>query len=170
MNIKVSYYNKDIARVIINEPKTYNSLSFKNLNDLINELNKLSDIICCLKDRAPNLTITIDPVETRGYKYHTGVTFTFFALNVRGELGRGGRYLVDDVNKNKMPEPATGASLYLDTILRALPTPTKRDRVLVSSSNSEIGCSPVLADPPVTALKVIPTTPKVALVAPKNGT
>ena len=104
----------------------------------INELNKLSDIICCLKDRAPNLTITIDPVETRGYEYHTGVTFTFFALNVRGELGRGGRYLVDDVNKNKMPEPATGASLYLDTILRALPTPKKRDRVLVSSSNSEI--------------------------------
>ena len=104
----------------------------------INELNKLSDIICCLKDRAPNLTITIDPVETRGYEYHTGVTFTFFALNVRGELGRGGRYLVDDVNKNKMPEPATGASLYLDTILRALPTPKKRDRVLVSSSSPDI--------------------------------
>ena len=35
MNIKTSYYNKDIARVIINEPKTYNSLSTKNLNDLI---------------------------------------------------------------------------------------------------------------------------------------
>ena len=40
MNIKV-LKNKDIARVIINEPKTYNSLSFKNLNDLINELKKL---------------------------------------------------------------------------------------------------------------------------------
>ena len=35
MNIKTSYYSKDIARVIINEPKTYNSLSTKNLNDLI---------------------------------------------------------------------------------------------------------------------------------------
>ena len=35
MNIKTSYYNKNIARVIINEPKTYNSLSTKNLNDLI---------------------------------------------------------------------------------------------------------------------------------------
>ena len=40
MNIKV-LKNKDIARVIINEPKTYNSLSFKNLNDLIKELKKL---------------------------------------------------------------------------------------------------------------------------------
>jgi len=41
MNIKTSYYNKDIARVIINEPKTYNSLSTKNLNDLIKVFKKL---------------------------------------------------------------------------------------------------------------------------------
>ena len=41
MNIKVSYYNKDIARVIINEPKTYNSLSKKNLIDLITIFKKL---------------------------------------------------------------------------------------------------------------------------------
>ena len=40
MNIKV-LKNKDIARVVINEPKTYNSLSFKNLNDLIIVLKKL---------------------------------------------------------------------------------------------------------------------------------
>ena len=41
MNIKISYYNKDIARVIINEPKTYNSLSTKNLNDLVRVFKKL---------------------------------------------------------------------------------------------------------------------------------
>ena len=41
MNIKIIYQNKDIARVIINEPKTYNSLSYKNLKDLINVLKKL---------------------------------------------------------------------------------------------------------------------------------
>ena len=41
MNIKVSHYNKDIAIVIINEPKTYNSLSTKNLNDLIKVFKKL---------------------------------------------------------------------------------------------------------------------------------
>ena len=35
MNIKVVNQGKDISRVIINEPKTYNSLSTKNLNDLI---------------------------------------------------------------------------------------------------------------------------------------
>ena len=41
MNIKVINYSKDIAGVIINEPKTYNSLSFKNLNDLIKAFKKL---------------------------------------------------------------------------------------------------------------------------------
>ena len=41
MNIKTINHSKDIVRVIINEPKTYNSLSYKNLKDLINVLKKL---------------------------------------------------------------------------------------------------------------------------------
>ena len=42
MNIKVVKL-KDISRIIINEPETYNSLSFKNLNDLIKVFKKLDD-------------------------------------------------------------------------------------------------------------------------------
>ena len=42
MNIKI-ITNKDISRVILNEPKTYNSLSFKNLNDLIKVFKKLDN-------------------------------------------------------------------------------------------------------------------------------
>ena len=41
MNLKISYPKEDIVRVIINEPKTYNSLSTKNLNDLIKVFKKL---------------------------------------------------------------------------------------------------------------------------------
>ena len=41
MNIKIINHNKDIVRVIINEPKTYNSLSYKNLKDLIITFKKL---------------------------------------------------------------------------------------------------------------------------------
>ena len=43
MNIRTIKYNKDIARVIINDPKTYNSLSGKNLNDLIITFKKLNE-------------------------------------------------------------------------------------------------------------------------------
>ena len=42
-NIKVKFLNKDIASIIINEPKTYNALSFKNLKDLIKAFKKLDN-------------------------------------------------------------------------------------------------------------------------------
>ena len=41
MNIKVKNLSGGICSVIINEPNTYNSLSFKNLNDLITVFKKL---------------------------------------------------------------------------------------------------------------------------------
>ena len=42
-NIKVKLLNKDIASITINEPKTYNALSFKNLGDLIKAFKKLDE-------------------------------------------------------------------------------------------------------------------------------
>jgi ATP phosphoribosyltransferase regulatory subunit len=45
------------------------------------------------------------------------VSFTVLAAGVRGELGRGGRYIT------AAGEAATGFSLYLDSIMRALPEP-----------------------------------------------
>ena len=41
MNILVKNLSSGISIVQINDPKTYNSLSFKNLNDLIKLLKKL---------------------------------------------------------------------------------------------------------------------------------
>ena len=43
MNIKVINQEKDISRIIINDPKTYNSLSTKNLVDLIKVFKKLDN-------------------------------------------------------------------------------------------------------------------------------
>ncbi len=40
-NIKIKKFNNEISSIIIDEPKTYNSLSFKNLNDLIKAFKKL---------------------------------------------------------------------------------------------------------------------------------
>ena len=42
-NISIKFLNKDIASIIINEPNTYNALSFKNLADLIKAFKKLDD-------------------------------------------------------------------------------------------------------------------------------
>jgi len=96
------------------------------------EIDSLLAVIDIIRQAAPNLSITVDPVERRGYEYHTGVTFTFFALGVRGELGRGGRYRAGaDGN-----EPATGVSLFTDSILRALPAPQQSDRIFLPLGTS----------------------------------
>ena len=84
----------------------------------------------------PNLKVTVDPVENRGFEYHTGISFTFFARvdpqhGPLGELGRGGRY---QAGAPATPEPATGFTLYTDTILRTLPPVPRRRRVLVPPS------------------------------------
>ena len=42
-NINIKLLNKDIASIIINEPKTYNALSLKNLADLIKAFKKLNN-------------------------------------------------------------------------------------------------------------------------------
>ena len=43
MNIRIINQGKDISRVIINDPKTYNSLSTRNLIDLIKVFKKLNN-------------------------------------------------------------------------------------------------------------------------------
>ena len=67
----------------------------------------------------PDLALTVDPGEFRGFEYQTGLSFTVFARGVRGELGRGGRYALED------GEAATGFTVYLDSALRALPAPDR---------------------------------------------
>ena len=42
-NIKIKIINKEISSIIIDEPKTYNSLSYQNLSDLLKALKKLDN-------------------------------------------------------------------------------------------------------------------------------
>src|SRR5262249_5785039 len=97
------------------------------------ERDRLGAVLDGLGATVPNLKLTVDPVENRGFEYHSGISFTFFARvdpehGPLGELGRGGRYQAGDP---AMPEPATGFTLYTDTILRTLPEAPSRRRVLV---------------------------------------
>jgi ATP phosphoribosyltransferase regulatory subunit len=97
------------------------------------ERDRLGAVLDGLRVAIPALKVTVDPVENRGFEYHTGISFTFFArvgpeLGPLGELGRGGRY---QAGTPAAPEPATGFTLYTDTVLRTLPAPPPRRRVLV---------------------------------------
>ena len=101
------------------------------------ELDQLDPVIAAVKSDSPNLKLTVDPVEFRGFEYHVGVTFTLFAEGVRGELGCGGRYLVGTPDKMEGGEPATGFTLYVDALLRALPRPQRPNRIYVPISASD---------------------------------
>ncbi len=96
----------------------------KSTND---ELKRLGDVAGRLetifKSLGLDAGLTFDPVEQRGFGYETGISFTVFAKNVRGELGRGGRYesILGAGTKNEFRETATGFTLYMDTVRGALP-------------------------------------------------
>lgn len=89
------------------------------------ERDRLAQVVELVRAALPELTLTVDPVENRGFEYHTGVGFTLFARNIGAELGRGGRYQAGG------SEPATGATLFMDSVLSALPGAKSRPRVLV---------------------------------------
>jgi len=88
------------------------------------ERQRLDEVVAIVKSAMPALSLTVDTVEYRGFEYQTGLSFTVFARGVRGEMGRGGRYHV-----SQNGEPATGFSLFLDSVLRALPTPADSRRL-----------------------------------------
>ncbi|MGE4281121.1 MAG: ATP phosphoribosyltransferase regulatory subunit [Magnetospirillum sp.] len=94
------------------------------------ERDRLAQVVGLIAEAAPDVTITIDPVESRGFEYHSGISFTLFAKNIAGELGRGGRYMAGGC------EPSTGATLFLDTVMAALPGPEPVKRLYVPAGTA----------------------------------
>lgn len=90
-------------------------------------LTQLLEVAALLREAAPALALTIDPIEWRGFEYHTGTSFSLFAGGARSELGRGGRYSVGDAGAEG--EEAAGCTIYIDTVLRAAPAPRPPQRV-----------------------------------------
>jgi ATP phosphoribosyltransferase regulatory subunit len=86
---------------------------------------RLSEVARLVREAMPGLTLTVDAAEARGFEYETGVSFTMFARGVRGEIGRGGRYAASG------GEPATGFTLFMDTIGRAVPEAAAKRRVFL---------------------------------------
>jgi ATP phosphoribosyltransferase regulatory subunit len=87
---------------------------------------RLADTVATIRARAPALKLTVDPVEFRGFRYHTGICLTVYAPGRREELGHGGRYLCGEGG-----EPATGLTLYPDALLPVAPPPEAGSRVFV---------------------------------------
>jgi ATP phosphoribosyltransferase regulatory subunit len=94
---------------------------------------RLAATVAAIRARIPNLRLTVDPVEFRGLRYHTGVTLTVYAPGRHEELARGGRYICGQGNAG---EPATGLTLYPDAVLRAAPPRAPRPRVFLPAGTA----------------------------------
>lgn len=105
-------------------------------SDAAAEAQRLAEVVALIRAAAPELAVTVDPVEIRGFEYHTGLCFTLFARRVRGELGRGGRYLAGEALVAGNGEPATGFTLYMDSVMRALPAADAGPRLFLPFGTS----------------------------------
>ena len=97
---------------------------------------QLGEAIAEIRASAPGLRLTADPLENRGFEYHTGTCFTIFPAGVRGELASGGRYVTGANGNGTGGELATGITLYVDTILRSLPAPGPMRRVFLPAGTA----------------------------------
>lgn len=88
----------------------------------VQEVARLASVAAGARTHRADLDLTVDPVEYRGFEYQTGISFTIFLKGVRGELGRGGRYVTE------AGEAATGLTIFLDTVCRAVPPPSNAKR------------------------------------------
>ena len=86
-------------------------LSVLKLDGLLAEARDyLLNVVKIIKENNSSVNISIDPLENRGFKYHTGLSFTFFSQNYKGEIAKGGRY------QTMSDETATGCTIYTEKI------------------------------------------------------
>jgi ATP phosphoribosyltransferase regulatory subunit len=90
----------------------------------IAEAKLLKNVATRVKQHCPEVSLTIDPIEFRGFDYHQGIGFSIFSRGLRHELGRGGHYQVDG-------DSATGCTLYVTYLLRLLPELADKDSIMV---------------------------------------
>ena len=88
-----------------------NFLSKLNLEGFINDVRDYYLRVIDIVDKNDSsIKISIDPLENRGFNYHTGLSFTIFSENLKGEIAKGGRY------KTLNGETAIGCTIYTEKI------------------------------------------------------
>ena len=102
----------------------------KKLSDEISNILKVYEIV---KNKFDKIIYNIDLTENRNHSYYTGLNFTLFAKNVRGEIASGGKYLT----KSYEGESGTGFTCYMDTIVRASSLVLEKKIIMVPFKTSD---------------------------------
>ena len=106
------------SKILLDLMESSGDYSFANdflrklkLEDFINDVRDYYLRVIDIVDKNDSsIKISIDPLENRGFNYHTGLSFTIFSENLKGEIAKGGRY------KTLNGETAIGCTIYTEKI------------------------------------------------------
>ena len=101
--------------------------------DLSYEIDKLLKIYNFISKIRSIVNLNVDFTENKNIGYYSGLNFTVFSKNVRGEVASGGRYVTNSING----ENAVGFTCYMDTIIRASTYKLNPKRIIVHFKVSE---------------------------------
>lgn len=96
----------------------------------VKQCRDLKEVVHILRQcGSPEWKLTVDATENRGQSYHSGINFSIFIPGAAFEVGRGGRYLIENGGKDI---EATGFTLYVESLRELLPAPQRQKRVFVA--------------------------------------
>ena len=96
---------------------------------LLEARDYLLKVIDIIKENDSSINISIDPLENRGFKYHTGLTFTIFSEMFKGEIVKGGSY------NTLSGETATGCTIYTEKFHNSSVSYNQNDLVYIPYLN-----------------------------------
>ena len=99
-----------------------------------NEVKNINNIVNNFLPHHKFKNIFLDLCEIDDANYHTGVRFTFYANDIRGEIARGGRYISKGIGS---VSTGTGFTCYMDSILRASSEKTITKRIIIPFNTSK---------------------------------
>ena len=106
-----------------------------------NEIINIENIVENFLYRNKKANIFLDLCEIDKKNYHSGIRFTFFAQNIRGEIAKGGRYFI---NHSNTKSSSTGFTCYMDSILRASSSKIVNKKIIVPFELSRVKISNLL--------------------------
>lgn len=97
-------------------------------------LDELRGVAAALQASHPEVRLSLDLSELRGYHYHTGLVFAAYVSDSATEIAKGGRY--DHIGEAfGRARPATGFSADLKTLLAYAAAPEMPQRVLAPAGH-----------------------------------
>ena len=104
-------------------------LELKSKGILVDIIGHYLTVIETIIKNDKSIKLSIDPLENRGFKYHTGLTFTIFSDKLKGEIAKGGSYNI------LTGETATGCTIYTEKVYPKLMLSSDKDLVYIPYLN-----------------------------------